>query len=135
MTTSMLALAVPIQLKRGSARALACGVPRPRGTPEGVRILQRLVTCGSLPPIGEGAGRNTRMRAVALRRAKARGCVCSPDRQKCSGLLLARCVIGVVIGLLGDRLELGCALAGTVEIVVLDKSTGKSTPSRVHLKD
>src|ERR1022692_677253 len=53
-------------IETGSARALACCVPRPRGAQETVRRTNRLVTDLSLPPTGEGAGRNTR------------GCVCSP---------------------------------------------------------
>ena len=49
----------------GSARALACGVPRPRGTPEDVRQANHLVTRARWPLTGEGAGQHTRGRVCS----------------------------------------------------------------------
>src|SRR5688572_28815328 len=55
-------------VENGEHTRLACAVPRPRGTARGRLYLHRLVTGGTLPPTGEGAGRDTR------------GRVCSPIR-------------------------------------------------------
>ena len=49
----------------GSARALACGVARPRATHQGVRNPHHSVRRRALVPTGEGAGRHTRGRVCS----------------------------------------------------------------------
>jgi hypothetical protein len=55
-------------IEMGSARALACGFPRPRGKQREAPRAHLSVTRACPVPTGEGAGRNTR------------GRVCSPNR-------------------------------------------------------
>src|SRR5437773_6529539 len=56
----------------GSARALACSLPRPRGTHGPARTMYTFLIILRAQPIGEGAGRNTRGRVCSPRWVQSR---------------------------------------------------------------